>query len=78
MKLTEQRFFQRRVRNRHELKIVSAMKPRRNESNHVLVPGAEARGLVAPIMERAVETASSPSHTIAHTGPEEMKSTRAE
>ena len=37
-----------------------------------MVPGAEARGLVAPRMERPVLTASRPSQTMAATGPEPM------
>ncbi len=36
------------------------------------IPGADARGLVAPSMERPVLTASRPSQTIAVTGPEAM------
>ncbi len=36
------------------------------------VPGADARGLVAPSMTRPVLTASRPSQTIATTGPEAM------
>lgn len=35
-------------------------------------PGLEARGLVAPSMERPVFTASKPSQTIATTGPAAM------
>lgn len=35
-----------------------------------MVPGAEARGLVAPRMERPVLTASRPSQTMAQTGPD--------
>lgn len=34
------------------------------------IPGAEAKGLVAPNMTRPVLTASQPSHTIPTTGPE--------
>jgi hypothetical protein len=37
-----------------------------------MVPGAEARGLVAPRMERPVLTASRPSQTMAQMGPEFM------
>jgi hypothetical protein len=37
-----------------------------------MVPGAEARGLVAPRMERPVLTASRPSQTMAQMGPEPM------
>lgn len=37
-----------------------------------MVPGAEARGLVAPRMTRPVLTASRPSQTMAATGPEPM------
>jgi hypothetical protein len=37
-----------------------------------MVPGAEARGLVAPRMARPVLTASRPSQTMAQMGPELM------
>jgi hypothetical protein len=37
-----------------------------------MVPGAEARGLVAPSMARPVLTASRPSQTMQTTGPESM------
>jgi hypothetical protein len=40
-----------------------------------MVPGAEARGLVAPRRMRPVLTASRPSQTIAQMGPEFMYST---
>lgn len=36
------------------------------------VPGADASGLVAPSIARPVLTASSPSQTMATTGPEAM------
>lgn len=42
-----------------------------------MVPGADVSGFVSPIMVRAVVTADEPSHTIAQTGPEVMKSTRS-
>ena len=48
--------------------ISSAKSPR-------IVPGAESSGLVAPIIPRTVETAESPSMTIATTGPDVMNST---
>ena len=41
-----------------------------------MVPGRRAGGLVAPIMARTSATAPGPSHTIATTGEEVMKSTR--
>lgn len=37
-----------------------------------MVPGWEARGLVAPRMARPVLTASRPSQIMAQTGPEPM------
>ena len=37
-----------------------------------MVPGAEARGLVAPRRTRPVLTASRPSQTMAQMGPEAM------
>ena len=40
-----------------------------------IVPGAESSGFVAPIIDRTVATAPSPSIAIATTGPEVMNST---
>ena len=45
------------------------------DAAHLIVPGAEASGLVAPIMVRPNLTTSLPSHTVATTAPLERKST---
>jgi hypothetical protein len=42
-----------------------------------MVPGAEAVGLVAPIMARTTGTASVPSSARATSGPPVMKATRS-
>jgi hypothetical protein len=41
----------------------------------VYLPGADASGLVAPIMDRPYLITSFPSHTMATTGPEDRKLT---
>lgn len=55
---------------KHRFKLTSDQS--RLEKASLLVPGAEARGLVAPRITRPVLTASFPSQTMATTGPEAM------
>src|SRR6185312_3660814 len=53
----------------------TTLRPRSSAKSPRIVPGAESSGLVAPIIERTVATAPSPSIAIATTGPEVMNST---